>query len=123
MRLTESRLRKLIRHIIIEANDREEDELPYEDAIMPGDSEDDGLILGVDMSEEPDRREYLLQKQKDAPKKKKARLQSHEETEELTGDEHAIRGHMDMSGYDGRDRPHGGKPLRSKNAMGDEYDE
>ena len=64
MRLTEAALRKLIRNIIIEANDNEEDELPYEDAIMPGDSEDDGLILGVDMSEEPERREYLQSKQK-----------------------------------------------------------
>ena len=122
MRLTEATLRRLIRYIIIEANDDEE-ELPYEDAIMPGDSEDDGLILGVDMSEEPERREYLQAKQKNASKKKKARLRSHEETGEVTGDEHAVAGHMDMSGYDGRDRPHGGKPLRSRNAMGDEHDE
>ena len=62
MRLTEATLRRLIRNIIVEANDDEE-ELPYEDAIMPGE-EDDGLILGVDMSEEPERREYLQQKQK-----------------------------------------------------------
>ena len=123
MRLTESTLRRLIRYIILEADDTEEDALPYEDAIMPGDSEEDGLILGVDMSEEPERREYLQSKQKNASKKKKARLRSHEETEELTGDEHAIAGHMDMSGYDGRDRPHGGRPLKSRNAMGDEHDE
>ena len=122
MRLTETTLRRLIRSIIVEATDNPDDELPYEDAGLPGE-EDDGGILGVDMSEEPERREYLQTRQKDGAKKKKARLRSRAETEELTGDEHAIAGHMDMSGYDGRDRPHGGKPLRSRNAMGDEYDE
>ena len=73
MRLTEATLRRLIRCVIVEATDNPEDELPYEDAIMPGE-EDDGLILGVDMSEEPERREYLQARQKGASKKKKARL-------------------------------------------------
>ena len=126
MRLTEATLRRLIRRIIIESREPEEDEMPFEDTLLPGEtnSEDDPMVIGGgDFSNEPAREDYLQGKNKNLSKKKKARLRSHEETEEHTGDEHAIAGHMDMSGYDGRDRPHGGRPLRSRNAMGDEYDE
>lgn len=126
MRLTESTLRRLIRRIIIESREPEEDEMPFEDTLLPGETnseEDPKVIGGGDFSREPAREDYLQSKKKNASKKKKARLRSRDETGEHTGDEHAIAGHMDMSGYDGRDRPHGGPPLKSRNAMGDEYDE
>ena len=119
-------LRKIIRKLIIESVEEEVD-LPYEETLMP-DETGKGVVGGPDLAKQPKRDDYLEKKAEKKVKKKKAKLHSRGETEESTGDENTLAGggivgHMDMSGYDGRDRPHGGQPLKSKNAMGDEYDE
>ena len=125
-------LRKIIRKLIIEAIDEETD-MPFEDTLLPGDDDDvkernkDANILGGgDMTNEPAREKYLKNKDSKRSKKKKAKLHSREETEENTGDEHQMVGHIGPLGASGNgpgDKPFDQGPLKSKNAMGDEYDE
>ena len=115
------KLRKIIRRLVLESIEEESD-LPYEETLMP-DEEGEGILGGPDFSEQPQRDDYL-EKKKDNVKKKKAKLHSQEETEEPTGDEHQIAGHIGPmgSGNGPGDKPYG-RPMQSKNAMGDEYDE
>lgn len=120
------KLRKLVKRFIIESIEEDTD-LPYEDTLMP-DEEGEGILGGPDFSEQPQRDDYL-EKKKDNVKKKKVKLHSQEETEEPTGDENTIAGggiagHIGPMGSDNGpgDEPYG-RPMQSKNAMGDEYDE
>lgn len=130
MRLTESRLRKIIRRVIIETQDDEE--RVYDDTVLPGEEADDELLAEPDLTDQEERDDYMQSKASVSSKKKKARLHSREETDEyMVGDEHAIVGHIGPLGASGNgpgNKPYGKrKKLKSKNAMGsrplDEYDE
>ena len=134
MRLTESRLRKIIRRVIIETQD--DDERVYDDTVLPGEEADDELLAEPDLTDQEDRDEYMQSKQAISAKKKKARLRSQEETDEyMVGDEHAIVGFVGPLGASGNgpgNKPYGKrKKLKSKDAMSiskaldefDEYDE
>ena len=123
-------LRLMIRKMILESIE-EEVELPYEDTVLPGDTADEELIAEPALGNQKQRNEFLKskeEKEEEAKKKTtKEKLQSREETIADTGDEHAIVGFVgpawgDQSGNGPGDKPYG-KPLKSKNAMGDEYDE
>lgn len=131
MRLTESRLRKIIRRVIIETQDDEE--RVYDDTVLPGEEADDELLAEPDLTDQEERDEYMQSKQDVSAKKKKARLRSQEETDEyMAGDEHAIVGHIGPLGASGNgpgNKPYGKrKKLKPKDAMSiskalDEYDE
>lgn len=117
-------LRKIIRKLIIESVEEEVD-LPYEETLMP-DETGKGVVGGPDLAKQPKRDDYLEKKAEKKVKKKKAKLHSREETEENTGDEHQMVGHVGPLGASGNgpgDKPFDQGPLKSKNAMGDEYDE
>ena len=120
-------LRLMIRKIILETLD--EEELPYEDTVMPGDTASKKKVMAEpDLSQQPERNDYLKKKYADPDKKVKS--QSDDETDEGMGDEmNAVGG---AGGIGGGIRGHMGgawkprqksKPMKSKNAMGDEYDE
>ena len=116
-------LRKIIRKLIVESIEEEAD-LPYEETLMP-DETGKGVVGGPDLALQPKRNDYLEKKAEKKVKKKKDKLHSREETEEATGDEHQMVGHIGPLGASGNgpgDKPYG-RPLKSKNAMGDEYDE
>ena len=117
-------LRMMIRKIILEA--LEETELPYEDTVMPGDSADEELLAEPDLADQKARNKFIKSKEEKIAKKKSSRvkLRSRDETEESTHDEHSIVGSIGPlgTGNGPGDKPYG-KPLRSKNAMGDEHDE
>ena len=130
MRLTESRLRKIIRRVIIETQDDEE--RVYDDTVLPGEEADDELLAEPDLTDQEERDDYMQSKASVSSKKKKARLHSREETDEYMGDEHAIVGHIGPLGASGNGpgtKPYGKrKKLKSKDAMSiskalDEYDE
>jgi len=120
-------LRSVIRQIIREALD--EDGLPYEDTVMPGDTATKKKVMAEpDLSQQPDRNEYI--KKKNADPSTKVKSQSDDETDEDMGDEMmtvggaggmggGVRGHMGGA-WKPRQKQ---KPMKSKNAMGDEYDE
>ena len=133
MRLTELKLRKIIRRVIIEAQD---DERVYDDTVLPGEEADDELLAEPDLTDQEERDEYMQSKQNVSAKKKKARLRSQEETDEsMVGDEHAIVGFTGPLGASGNgpgNKPYGKrKKLKPKDAMSvskaldefDEYDE
>ena len=115
-------LRKIIRKLINESVEDEVD-LPYEETLMP-DETGKGVVGGPDLAKQPKRDDYLEKKAEKKVKKKKAKLHSREETEEVTGDEHQMVGHIGPMGTGNGpgDKPYG-RPMQSKNAMGDEYDE
>ena len=120
-------LRTVIRKIILEA--LEETELPYEDTVMPGDPADEELLAEPDLADQKARNKFIKSKEEKSAKKKSTRvkLRSRDETPKGTSDEHAIVGVVgpawgDQSGNGPGDKPYG-KPLKSKNAMGDEHDE
>ena len=134
MRLTESRLRKIIRRVIIETQDDEE--RVYDDTVLPGEEADDELLAEPDLTDQEERDDYMQSKASISSKKKRARLHSREETDEyMAGDEHAIVGFTGPLGASGNGP--GNKPyekrkkLKSKDAMSiskaldefDEYDE
>ena len=123
MKMSETRLRRIIRRVILESIEEEVD-LPYEETLMP-DETGKGVVGGPDLHLQPKRNDYLEKKAEKKVKKKKAKLHSREETEENTGDEHQIVGSIGPLGASGNgpgNKPYG-KPLKSKNAMGDEHDE
>ena len=125
VRLTE--LRRIIRGVILESEDR-----VYDDTVLPGEEADDELLAEPDLTDQNERDEYMQSKADFSSKKKRARLHSREETDEyMVGDEHAIVGHIGPLGASGDGpghKPYGKKKkLKSRNAMGsrslDEYDE
>lgn len=130
MKIKLNELRRVIRSMILES----EDERVYDDTVLPGEEADEELLAEPDLTDQEERDDYIQSKEKQTSKKKRARLQSREETTESMGDEMstvgggAIAGHM--AGAWGP--PQRLKPLKSKNAMGgkkrkkrplDEYDE
>ena len=121
-------LRRLVRKIILESLD--EEELPYEDTVMPGDEATKKKVMAEpDLSQQVERNKYLKKKNNTEPDEKE-KSQSEPETEGDMGDEMmtvggaggmggSIRGHMGGA-WKPRKKP---KPMQSKNAMGDEHDE
>ena len=126
MRIKLQELRKIIRRVIVESDDR-----VYDDTVLPGEEADEELLAEPDLTDQDDRDDYIQSKADSKSKKKKARLRSREETRQGMGDEHAIAGHIGPmgSGNGPGTKPYGRqKKMRSKNAMGnrrpiDEYDE
>ena len=128
MRIKINKLRRIVRNVLQEMYEREEE--GYEDTVLPDELADSDLLAEPDLTDQSDRDEYI--KRRNMSKKKKGKLRSAEETEEGIGDEHAIAGHigpLGASGYGPGNKPYGKqKKLRSRNAMGnnrplDEYDE
>ena len=128
MKIRINKLRKIIRHVILESEER-----VYDDTVLPGEEADDELLAEPDLTDQEERDDYITSKQRKKIKKKKDRLRSRDETEENTGDEHVVVGYTGPLGASGGgpgDKPYGRqKKLRSRNAMGgsprpiDEYDE
>ena len=128
LRITE--LRKIIRGVLIESY--EADEEVYDDTVLPGDEADDELLAEPDLTDQKERDAYIDRKQ--GVKKKKDKLRSAEETEDAMGDENTIAG-GGIAGHMGGawGPPQKPKKLKPKNAMGgnkrtiskalDEYDE
>ena len=126
MRIRLNELRRIIRTVILEGEER-----VYDDTVLPGEEADEELLAEPDLTDQDDRDDYMQSKASVSTKKKKARLRSREEIEASTGDEHAVAGFVGPLGAGngpGRN-PYGKrKKLKSKNAMGskrpmDEYDE
>lgn len=119
-------LRMMIRKIILENLNEDDPDLPYNDTVMPGDDAEEDLLGEPDLADQKARNKFIKSKKEKAIKKKnkKVKLRSRDETGESTPDEHAIVGSIGPlgSGNGPGDKPYG-KPLQSKNAMGDEYDE
>ena len=126
MRIRLNELRRIIRTILIEGEER-----VYDDTVLPGEEADDDLLAEPDLTDQEDRDEYMQSKADTRSKKKRDRLRSREETGDHTGDEHAIVGAIGPMGAGngpGRNPYRKRKKLKSKNAMGskrpiDEYDE
>ena len=124
MRIRLNELRRVIRKIILEG----EEERVYDDTVLPGEEADDDLLAEPDLTDQEERDDYMQSKVSRSLKKKKARLHSRSETEEVIGDEHAIVGAIGPLGASGNGpgtKPYG-KKMKSKNAMSrplDEYDE
>ncbi len=121
MRIRINELRRIIRDVILEGEER-----VYDDTVLPGEEADDELLAEPDLTDQNERDEYMQSKADVRSKKKRARLHSQEETDEyMVGDEHAIVGAMGPAWGP----PQKSKPMRSRNAMGgkkrnlDEYDE
>ena len=124
MRLRINELRRIIRKVLLEGEER-----VYDDTVLPGEEADDELLAEPDLTDQNDRDEYMQSKADVKSKKKKARLHSREETDEyIVGDEHHIAGAMGPAWG----APQPSKPMKSRNAMGgkkrkkrqlDEYDE
>ena len=123
MKLLMSELRKIIRNVILEGEER-----VYDDTVLPGEEADDDLLAEPDLTDQEERDDYMQSRASKSLKKKKARLHSRSETEEGMGDEHAIVGAIGPLGASGNGpgyKPYG-KKMKSKNAMSrplDEYDE
>ncbi len=129
MRIRLDELRRVIRKVILEG----EEERVYQDTVLPGEEADDELLAEPDLASQEERDDYIKGREARKSKKKRARLQSRQETEGSMGDENTIAGGGiagHMSGAWGP--PQKPKPLKSKNAMGgkkrkkrplDEYDE
>ena len=127
MRIRLNELRRIIRTVILEGEER-----VYDDTVLPGEEAEEDLLAEPDLTDQEERDEYMQSKATKSVKKKRARLHSRQETEESMGDENTvagggIAGHM--AGAWGP--PQKLKPLKSRNAMGgkksrrplDEYDE
>ena len=127
MKFRINELRKIIRSVLVEAYEAEEE--VYGDTVMPGEQADEELLAEPDLTDQDERDEYISRKS--AAKKKKARLRSGKETEEDMGDEHAIVGAIGPMGAGngpGRKPYQKQKKLKPKNAMSiskalDEYGE
>ena len=127
MKFRINELRKIIRSVLVEAYETEEE--VYGDTVMPGEQADEELLAEPDLTDQDERDEYISRKS--AAKKKKARLRSGKETEEDMGDEHAIVGAIGPMGAGngpGRKPYQKQKKLKPKNAMSiskalDEYGE
>ena len=129
MRIRLNELRRIIRTVILEGEER-----VYDDTVLPGEEADEELLAEPDLTDQDDRDEYMQSKASVSTKKKKARLRSREEIEGSTGDEHAVAGFVGPLGAGngpGRNPYKKQKKLKSRNAMGgkksqrplDEYDE
>lgn len=128
MRIRLNELRRIIRTVILEGEER-----VYDDTVLPGEEADDELLAEPDLTDQEERDDYIQSKQTIRSKKKKNRLSSRTERthSKHTGDEHAIVGFTGPLGASGNgpgDKPYGKrKKLKSRNAMGarplDEYDE
>jgi len=134
MRINLVELRRTIRKVILESYESEE--RVYDDTVLPGEEADSELLAEPDLTHQEDRDDYIADKEKRASKKKKARLQSQEETEVDSddgdvSDEHAIVGAIGPLGAGngpGRKPYQKERKLKPKNAMSivkalDEYDE
>ena len=122
MRLRINELRRIIRNVILEGEER-----VYDDTVLPGEEADDELLAEPDLTDQEERDEYMQSKADARSKKKRARLHSQEETDEYMADEHAIVGAIGPlgSGNGPGHKPYG-KKMKSRNAMSrplDEYDE
>ena len=122
MRIRLTELRKIIRSVILEGEER-----VYDDTVLPGEEADEELLAEPDLTDQEERDDYITDRQARRSKKKKARLRSRHETEEQAGDEHAIVGAIGPLGAgNGPGRKPYGKKMKSRNAMSrplDEYDE
>ena len=128
MRIRLNELRRIIRTVILEGEER-----VYDDTVLPGEEADDELLAEPDLTDQEERDDYIQSKQTVRSKKKKNRLSSRTERtrSKHTGDEHAIVGFTGPLGASGNgpgDKPYGKrKKLKSRNAMGsrplEEYDE
>ena len=134
MRINLVELRRTIRKVILESYESEE--RVYDDTVLPGEEADSELLAEPDLTHQEDRDDYIADKEKRASKKKRARLQSQEETEVDSddgdvSDEHAIVGAIGPLGAGngpGRKPYQKERKLKPKNAMSivkalDEYDE
>ena len=129
MKIKITELRKIIRNVLIESYEADED--VYDDTVLPGEEADNELLAEPDLTDQDERDEYLSKKA--ASKKKKDKLRSAKETEGAMGDENTIAGGGIVGHMGGAwGPPQKPKPLKSKNAMGrkkrnsrllDEYDE
>ena len=128
MRIRLTELRKIIRNVILEGEER-----VYDDTTLPGEQADDDLLAEPDLTDQEDRDDYINDKKAAASKKKKVRLRSRAEIEERMGDENSIAGGGIVGHMGGAwGPPQKPKAMKSKNAMGnkkrskrplDEYDE
>lgn len=128
MRFRIDELRRIIRSVILESEER-----VYDDTVLPGEEADDELLAEPDLTDQDERDEYIQSKQDVRSKKKRARLHSREETSESMGDENALGGGGIVGHMGGAwGPPQKPKAMKSKNAMGgkkmkkrplDEYDE
>ena len=84
MRIRLTELRKIIRSVILEGEER-----VYDDTVLPGEEADEELLAEPDLTDQEERDDYITDRQARRSKKKKARLRSRHETEEQAGDEHA----------------------------------
>lgn len=134
MRINLVELRRTIRKVILESYESEE--RVYDDTVLPGEEADSELLAEPDLTHQEDRDDYIADKEKRASKKKRARLQSQEETgvdsdDVDVSDEHAIVGAIGPMGAGngpGKKPYQKQKKLKSKNAMSitkalDEYGE
>ena len=127
MKLKITQLRRAIRKVLLEAYEAEEE--AYEDTVIPGEAADEELLAEPDLTDQEHRDDYLKSKADRSSKKKKARLNSREETDEDMGDEHSVVGGGGIRGHMGGawGPPKKQKKIKSKNAMTpkslDEYDE
>ena len=121
-----NRLRRVIRRMILEGEER-----VYDDTVLPGEEADDELLAEPDLTDQEERDEYIADKQSKRAEKRQARHQSKEQDESM-GDENTIAG-GGIAGHvgGGWGPPQPSKPMKSRNAMGgkkkkrslDEYDE
>jgi len=128
MKFKLNELRRIIRSVILESEDR-----VYDDTVLPGEEADEELLAEPDLADQEERDDYIQGREARKSKKKRARLRSQEETEADMGDENTVAG-GGMAGHIGGawGPPQKPKRLKSKNAMGgkklkssllDEYDE
>ena len=128
MSITINQLRRVIRQMILEGEER-----VYDDTVLPGEEADEELLAEPDLTDQEERDDYMQSKADVSAKKKKARLSSQQKRtrSKHMGDEHAVAGFTGPLGASGNgpgEKPYGKqKKLKSRNAMGsrplDEYDE
>ena len=128
MKLRISKLRRIIRTVLLENYEHDEDY--YDRTVLPDDEADNSLLAEPDLTDQKERDEYVGNREK--KRKRKVRLKSAEETSENMGDEHVIATFAAPLGTTGSGpgtKPYGKqRKLKSKNAFGqgrplDEYDE
>jgi len=123
MRIKINELRKVIRTLIIETYESEED--VYDDTVLPGDSAEDELLAEPDLTDQRERDEYLRDKAMSRKKKSKLRSSACPGEEPMTashamGDESNAIGGGGIAGHMGGawGPPQPSRPLKPKNAMG-----
>ena len=130
MKINIKTLRKVIRKVLVEAYEADEDY--YDSTALPEEEADSDILAEPDLTDQKERDDYIDNKEKKREKLRKDRLRLDGEIEEDMGDEHAIAGHvgpLGVSGHGPGTKPYGKqKKPKSKNAFGisrplDEYDE